>query len=65
MIYFRFFSGKLDVDSCMMFLDRILINRRNVIGDMYLFYCVNRDFLFIVFEFRVIVVVMKVLGFEN
>ena len=65
MIYSRFFSGKSDVDSCTMFLDRTLINRRNVTGDTHSSYRANRDFLSIVFESRVIAAAMKVLGFEN
>lgn len=65
MIYSRFFSGKSDVDSCTMFSDRTLINRRNVTGDTHSSYRANRDFLSIVFESRVIAAAMKVLGFEN
>ena len=65
MIYSRFFSGKSDVDSCTMFSDRTLINRRNVTGDTHSSYRVNRDFLSIVFESRVIAAAMEVLGFEN
>ena len=65
MIYSRFFSGKSDVDTCTMFSDRTLINRRNVTGDTHSSYRANRDFLSIVFESRVIAAAMKVLGFEN
>ena len=65
MIYSRFFSGKSDVDSCTMFSDRTLINRRNVTGDTHSSYRANRDFLSIVFKSRVIAAAMKVLGFKN
>lgn len=65
LIYSRFFTGKSDDDSCTMFSDRTLINRRNVTGNTHSSYRANRDFLSIVFQSRVIAAAMKVLGFES
>ena len=65
LIYSRFFSGKSDVDTCTMFSDRTLINRRNVTSDTHSSYRANRDFLSVVFQSRVIAAAMKVLGFED
>ena len=65
LIYSRFFDGKSTVDSCTMFSDRNLINRRNVTGDVQSSYRPDRDFLWIVFQSRVITAAKHVLGIEN
>ncbi len=65
MIYSRFFDGRSTIDSCMMFSDRNLINRRNVTSDVKSSYRPDRDFLEIIFQSRVIAAAKKVLGFEN
>jgi hypothetical protein len=48
-----------------MFSDRNLINRRNVTSDVKSSYRPDRDFLWIVFQSRVITAAKKVLGFED
>ena len=48
-----------------MFADRNLINRRNVTSDVSSSYRPNRDFLWVVFQSRVIGAAISVLGFEN
>lgn len=48
-----------------MFADRTLIDRKNVTGDTHSSYRANRDFLYIVFQSRVITAAMKALGFED
>ena len=65
LIYSRFYSGKSTIDSCTMFSDRNLINRRNLAGYVTSSYRPDRDFLEIVFQSRVIAAAKKVLGFEN
>lgn len=65
MIYNKFFSAKSDGESCTIYSDRTLINRRNVTGDPKATYRPNRDFLRIIIESRVIVAASKVLGFES
>ena len=65
MIYSRFYSGKSATDSCTLFSDRNLINRRNVSNDLTSAYRAGRDFLEIVFKSRIIAAAQKVLGFEN
>ena len=65
LIYNRFFSGKSEGDSCTLFSDRTLINRRNVTGDPHAAYRPNRDFLITVLKSRVIAAAMKVLGIDS
>ena len=65
LIYSRYFSGKSDADTCMLFSDCTLINRRNVTGNPHSSNRANRDFLYIIFKSRVITAAMKVLGFTD
>ena len=65
MIFTRFFSGKSDNDSCTLYSDRTLINRRNVRADPKSAYRADRDFLLLVLKSRIIASAMTVLGFEN
>lgn len=65
LLYNRFFSGKSDVDSCTLYSDRTLINRRNVTSDPKSSYRPNRDFFLIVLKSRVIAAAMTILGIES
>ena len=49
----------------MMYSDRTLINRRNVVNDPKNAYAANRDFLILEVKARVIAAAMEVLGFES
>ena len=61
----RFVSGKSDGDMCTMYADRTLINRRNVTCDPHGAYRVNRDFLLLVIQSRIIAAAMEVLGMTS
>ena len=54
-----------DIDFLMMYSDRTLINRRNVVNDPKNAYAANRDFLILEVKARVIAAAMEVLGFES
>ena len=62
---YQILSGKSDNDSCTLYSDRTLINRRNVRADPKSAYRADRDFLPLVLRSRIIAAAMTVLGFEN
>ena len=65
LIFKKFFSAKSDGDTCSLYSDRTLIDRRNVKAEPQSAYRADRDFLVLVIQARVIVAAMTELGFTD
>lgn len=61
----KFFSAKSDGDTCSLYSDRTLIDRRNVKAEPQSAYRADRDFLVLVIQARVIAAAMTELGFTD
>ena len=61
----RYFSGTSENDSCTLYSDRTLINRRNVKADPKTAYRADRDLFVLVVQSRVIAAAIELLGFED
>ena len=61
-IFKKFFSAKSDGDTCSLYSDRTLIDRRNVKAKPQSAYRADRDFLVLVIQARVIAAAMTELG---
>ena len=65
LIFKKFFSAKSDGDTCSLYSDRTLIDRRNVKAEPQSAYRADRDFLVLVIQARVIAAAMTELGFTD
>ncbi|XP_074619605.1 uncharacterized protein LOC141878531 [Acropora palmata] len=65
LIFKKFFSAKSDGDTCSLYSDRTLIDRRNVKAEPQSAYHADRDFLVLVIQARVIAAAMTELSFTD